>query len=155
MATNNAINLGKATFSAYLSSIIANVTGDATVATIACDTAAINEGSVYNTGTGVMTAPVTGNYLLGASATLSSVSSALFTSCQLAVKVNATSYILAELNPYVAAASGGYLGVGGTKIIPLTAGDSVSFTIMVSNDTKTIGLLGTTFWTNIYGCLVP
>ena len=155
MATNNAVNQSRATFNAYFAASQTNVTGDATVAVIACDTAAINEGSVYNTGTGIMTAPVSGNYLLGASAMLTSVSSALFTLCQLAVVVNATSYILAELNPYVAAASGGYLGVGGTKIIPLTAGDSVSFTIMVSNDTKTIGLLGTTFWTNIYGCLVP
>ncbi len=155
MATNNAVNQSRATFNAYFAASQTGITGDATVAVIACDTASINEGTVYNTGTGVMTAPITGNYLLGASAMLDSLTSAAFTLCQLVVKVNSTNYVLAEMNPYLAAAAGGYLGIGGTKIIPLTAGDSVTFTIMVSNDTKSVGLLGTPSWTEIYGCLVP
>lgn len=51
-------------FLAYLSATASNVTGDGTSYTVVCNTEIFDQGSDYNTTTGLFTAPVTGRYAL-------------------------------------------------------------------------------------------
>src|SRR5271157_2844582 len=75
MATNNAINLGRATFIANTSYTYTNVTGEAQPYFVIFDTAAVNEGSCYTPSTGKFNAPVTGNYLFNTTITFGGITS--------------------------------------------------------------------------------
>lgn len=66
----NPIWPSRAIFSAYLSANQAAATGDGTEFLIPYDTVLVNQGGSFNTGTGIFTAPVTGNYLLTYQVTL-------------------------------------------------------------------------------------
>lgn len=60
-------NTGQPAFSVNLATSINNVTGDGTEAVLVFDTVNIDQGSAYNTSTGVYTIPVSGIYQLNAS----------------------------------------------------------------------------------------
>lgn len=62
MAINNAINQEQICVATYLSGDTAAVTGDGTWYTLICDTKLIDNSFAYDSGTGIFTAQVTGNY---------------------------------------------------------------------------------------------
>lgn len=63
-------------FQAKLVTPVTNVTGNGAVYQIIFDTAPINIGSGYNTGTGIFTAPTSGNYLFSSYITITNQSGA-------------------------------------------------------------------------------
>lgn len=128
-------------FLAYLNSSPSNVTGDATAYTIPFNATLINQGSYFNTSTHTFTAPVTGFYNFFLAALLTGVN--VGTTFQLQVVANGFQYNGAYINPTAAAASGGFLGQNMAVTVPLSATQTVTFVVIVSGGTKTIGIDGT------------
>jgi hypothetical protein len=146
MATNNAINLGRNTFSAALSATVANATGDGTTYTIICDTELIDEGSCYNNATGIYTVPVTGNYHFDLTCALTNLQSN-HTTGQILISNGATNYQLYYINAY-ACSSDHYVSFSGGVTIPCTAADQISFKVVVAGGSKVAGIYkGAGYWT--------
>jgi len=119
MATNNAINLGKYTFSAYISSAsISNPAG-----TVIFDSVFVNESSAYDTSTGIFTAPVAGNYLFSSFLNFGGLGAV--TAALVAFNIDTYAYQWGEINPTNATDSYGYFSMQSTLIMPLTVGQQV------------------------------
>src|SRR5271157_5574103 len=142
MATNNAINLGQTTFAAYPSTAQSNVTGDGTVYTVIFDTATVNEGSNYNTSTGIFTAPVAGNYLFNTTVELTG-----FTSVGTFAAISINSIPVCYVDSYNSIDSAG-LGIilSGSIACALSKGATVAVTLQVSGGTKTVSVGGGSFF---------
>lgn len=155
MATNNAINLGRNTFSAALSATVANATGDVTAYTLICDTELIDEGSCYNNATGIYTVPVTGNYHFDLTCSLTNLQSN-HTSGQIFISNGATNYLLYYINAYACSsdlgAAGHYVSFSGGVTIPCTAADQISFKVVVAGGSKVVDIYdGNGYWTYCSG----
>lgn len=127
----------KVSFFAYLSTTQNNVTGDGTIYTIPFDTTLFNIGSGFNTGTGVFTAPVTGNYQFNSTvvylnATLVSIYINAFQGTNFNVRLNQI-----ELSN----SSGNYTN-SQSAIFPMTAGDTMFVTAAGFPSSKTAGIGG-------------
>lgn len=142
-ASNRVVNTSQPLASYYLASTVSNVTGDGTAYTVLFDTAAINQGGILNTATGIVTAPVTGNYLLTGSIALTNLS-ALYTSGIIDIVSTAKTYETGACNYGLIRDVNNNLLQSFSKIIPMTAGDTVKITVKVngSSTPKTIGVLG-------------
>ncbi len=128
------------TFSAYLSTDQANVTGDGTNFTIPFDTALVNQGTVVNLATGVFTAPNTGNYLFEINMLANTVLS--FTSSSFFLFKNGVDFV--TFFGTAIAGTNSYTSIAASKIIPLTAGDQISvvFEATVTGSAKDVTLFG-------------
>ncbi len=129
-------------FIAYQSANAANVTGDATAYTIISDTEIKDIGSNYNNATGVFTAPVTGKYLLGGYVQLSSVGAAHTLGNVQLVLTGRTVNIPGIFNPFNLANLSGVVSWGGMMLVSMTAADTVSLRVTISNSTKTVQVNG-------------
>lgn len=143
-------------FSAYRSSYANNVTGDGTLYTIPFDTAVINLSSSYNTGTGVFTAPTTGNYLFSSTVNIEGLLSG---HTEGIFSFNGSNYEcrFARYN-MGAMATSGIFSASGSVIIPMTAGQTMSVFVYVVNSTKVVDVVGSAapvFYTNFSGYLIP
>ena len=143
-------------FSAYLSTDQNSVTGDGTLYTIVCDTAVVNQGAYYNTGTGVFTAPIAGNYFFTATT--------LFVAPNASGTVSFINTIVASSPAYtfegrmdVATSSNTNIAVTATNIIPLALGATVTLKALASGGAKTtniVSVTGSTVRTYFSGYLV-
>lgn len=142
-------------FCAYLAANAANVTGDGTVYTIAFNSTAINQGTVYNTASHLFTAPITGNYLFMASI-VTSGGAATDTACAVSIgENNAQTQCVSNLYHLEAAAPLTYAGLYAATINNMTASDTASVSITVSNSTsKDITVIGTVSYTCFMGFLI-
>jgi hypothetical protein len=137
-SSNRYTNTGQPCFYAYISSDQSNVTGDGTTYTVLFDTASVNVGSCYVTGTGIFTAPVTGKYLFTASLYYNGLAAG---NTSMTNQLLATSHFVrfSQLNPGAMQASG-ELSQTVSVIIPMTAAETTYITTTVSGGTKIVGL---------------
>jgi len=143
-------------FSAYRSSTASDVTGDGTVYTIPFDTALVNLGSAYNTGTGVFTAPTNGNYLFQSTV---NVSDLLITHAEGIFAFNGSAFEsrFARYN-MGAMATAGIFSASGSLVVPLTAGQTMSVFAFATGGTKVVDVVGAAspaIYTNFSGYLIP
>jgi hypothetical protein len=120
------------TFSYYVTTTSAPVTGDGTIYTIGNLTEIIDTTSSMNAVTGVYTAPITGNYLFTYNMNIDYSSGHAYDGNNLFIMTTATTY---QMENYF----GENLGDGpnytwtNTLIAPMTAGQTVSFQIQVNS----------------------
>lgn len=138
MALINTINIGGYAFNAYLSAQAVDATGDATLFTLPCDSTNINVGSCYSTGTYTYTVPVTGNYLLFSSISLSGLTSSHTLGTVLLYVNGSASLTFSYQNAYATAAGGTDLILSGSLIAPLTAADALTFRLRVDGGSKVV-----------------
>lgn len=125
-------------FSAYLSSPQSNVTGDGTIYTVPFDTALTNIGGGFDTGTGVFTAPITGNYQFNYIITyFNTGASTSFIEAFQGTNFNVRSNESATANVVT-----GTLITTGSMIFPMTAGDTMFITAAAFGSTKTVEVYG-------------
>ncbi len=139
-------------FFAYQSTSPTNVTGDGTVYMLALDTTNLNQGSYFNTTTFTFTAPVAGLYQFNAACILSNVATG--TTSQFGIVANGVQYNGAYINPTSIATAGSFLGSNMSISVHLVANNTVTFQIMVSGGTKTIGIDGGSNNTYVSGYLI-
>ena len=118
MPTNNSWNSPACSFSAYKSAPTLNVTGNGAIYAFVCDTEISDIGSNYAAGTGIFTAPVTGNYLFNASVLVNGGAAMNYINVTLVTP--ARNYLNARKLVLYA----GDMSIQITQIIPLTAGDT-------------------------------
>lgn len=129
-------------FYAYINASITGVTGDGTAYDIPFNATLFDNGSNFNTGTGVFTAPVTGNYYLN---TLIQLNNLGIGHNDATINFNVNSgtiyYQVAELNPFVIASSTA-LVMAGSIVVALNANDTVVSELNISGSTKTVDVIG-------------
>jgi hypothetical protein len=140
-------------FTAYPSATITNVTGDGTAYTLAFNSTTVNQGTYYNTGTYTFTAPVTGNYVFGQCLyTTGYAAQTIYISR--AVATSGT-YEMGYFNPTSEVAGNAVLIYTSSTPIPMTANDTVYFTLQVQTGTKAISIAGgNQFSSRTWGYLV-
>jgi hypothetical protein len=131
-------------FLAYLNVAVTNVTGDGTPYTIAFDTENFDVGNNFTTGAGShFTAPVSGIYAFNLNVNFSGLTVAHNSgTVRLYVNGGATIYTGGGGNPH--AQSGlGLMAWNQSIILQLTANDTISPVVVISNGTKVVGIVGT------------
>jgi len=157
MATNNAINLSRCTFSAQLSTTTGGVTGNGTPYFIICDTELVDEAGAYDNLTGIYTVPVTGNYLLNATVVLSNITVAAVISSAPILVIAGNPSMAITLNLGNCATLAGVASFSISVILPLAASTAVRLEAYVqgeAGDTVAIGGLSGSFYTFFSGTLL-
>ena len=140
MATNNCANYGRYTFYAKPTASATNVTGDGTACLLVLNSAPVNDGSCFNTGTYTYVVPRSGNYYIHGNIKVSNATN-LHTSGQYSIYINGIeTYIPWLCNTYACSTAGAIVAtINGTMIIPLVKDDALTFYLTVSGGAKTVG----------------
>lgn len=136
----SAPSANSAILTAYLSSTQNNVTGDGTVYTIPFNTVLVDTASAYNSGTGVFTAPFTGNYLFNATVNLDGLDIA-HTEGIFSFNGSVYESRFARYNMGAMSTAGTFQQSGSVQI-PMTAGDTMSVFAFANSGTKTVDVIG-------------
>lgn len=139
-------------FSAQSTSTQANATGDGTVVTLICGNEFYDQNAEYDNTTGIFTAKQAGKYQINATIALSNLGAA-HTGCQIYAQVGTapTLFCLWQGNPGAIRDTGNVLVISGSCELSLAATDTARIQVIVSGDTKTVGLVGNPANTLIYG----
>lgn len=129
-------------FSAYLNAPVANVTGDNTIYTIVCNAEMYDTTNSYDTGTGLFTVPVTGNYLFNASVSITGLGAANTLGYFTFIDGSANVYRLASLNMGAARDTSNELILTGAICVNLAATQTMSVAIAVFNGGLAVGVNG-------------
>ena len=127
-AQGNYTSPSKSAFQARASANILNVTGNGTVYSIIFNSSIFDTQSEYSTSTGLFTAAKTGKYLFACQITLSGMTGA--TLSQLRLVTSNRTYDLGTFGN--GALSGQILGINGSAVVDLDAGDTAKLTIEVA-----------------------
>lgn len=147
-------------FNAYMSASTANsVTGDGTFYSPVMNTEDFDNLSEFNTGTGVFTALVTGKYLFTWQATLANLGAAHTAGTLKLITSGSVLYQGYAINPGAIRDVGNNTTMAMTALIALTAGQTVTPSVMANNSTKTVGVSATAQTggdrgTRFSGCMV-
>lgn len=141
-------------FMAYKSSASTSVTGDGTTYTVICNTAVFDQGSNYNTSTGVFTAPFAGRYFLGATVQLTSVSASM-TAIVADIATTGRNMQIGDING-TARDSNNNISFSSGVFVNMAASDTASLTVQASGGAKAAGVNGaaSNSTTTFYGYLV-
>jgi len=134
----NVTKSSTSSFYAYSTADAGNVTGDATAYTVVLGAELFDQNS--NFGTNTFTAPVTGKYYFEGSVLLSGIVGT-HSKATLSVATTARTYRIAHLDPHQIADPATELELAGNCYVPMTAGDTATLTVTVSNGTKVISVL--------------
>lgn len=127
------------------SSDISNATGDGTGVDVVFNNTRINQGSSYDTTTGIFTAPVTGSYMYTTQVTCSNVVGSN-TNAWIVSTCRGTAWTQTDVNLGAAAnVTTGNSVFTQTSIIDMAASDTLKFSIQVSGGSKTVGIKGDNF----------
>jgi hypothetical protein len=155
MNSNLIDNKSRPRLFAYLNTGVNNVTGNGATYTVLLDT--IGFGSGYDTGTGLYTAPLTGNYFIASSITLNNlISGANGNQCN--IVTNSISYRIFDVGLVPARSVNSIFITAGSINYNLTAGQTVSLIAKVNNATSDlVGISGgsSPYLTWLYICYLP
>lgn len=149
-ASNRMTNTSQPFVYAKVGTTIPNATGDGTGVTIIFNSVVSQQGSAYNSATGIFTIPLTGVYIISSSVSWSSISGAN-SRCQLNIMATSVLSSQIEANPANCASSSSIYTQGGSAVLLLNTGDTISIQGFVSGGTKTVGIQGDSF--GQYSCL--
>lgn len=139
-------------FLVHLAANTAAVTGDGTFYTILYDTADVNIGACYNTGTGIFTVPTTGRYTFQAGVAPDQLGAAHVTMNWQCYNATAGTYAsFMYLNPQSLLITGGYKLSSNTSFpAALTAGDAITSFCGIGGGAASVRINGAanslTFW---------
>jgi hypothetical protein len=145
--STNVINANQSCFRSNVTLPQTNVTGDGTQYKVLFGNVVFNQGSNFNSGTSVYTAPETGNYLISASTLLSDIVAAagFVTILQIAINTVITDTIYYNPGPTITSIVDFELATG-NQLMRLTAADTVEIYLTVfSSGGKTIDVTGGNF----------
>ena len=129
-------------FTAFASAILSNVTGDGTFYLVIFNSTSRNDSTIYNTGTGLVTVNRTGLWLFNTTLDQRGFLST-HTDGTILFEVNGgTQYSVVQGNPFSQVGSSARLIQGGSSLIALTSGDTVSVRYQVSGGTKVVDVAG-------------
>lgn len=128
-------------FLAYASANLSNVTGDGSAYTVLFGSTVFDNTSSYNTGTGIFTAPTTGNYLFTTTLNFNGIVSGQTGGQVSFILSTAAQYFVGYSNP-LAQANSGQLVYNISQVIPLTAAQTIKVVFQVGAAAKGITLLG-------------
>jgi len=132
-----------------------NATGDNSLYIIQYGTEVFDQGNNYSGSTYTFTASVTGKYLFTASCLLENIDSSHTGVSRLALNTTVATYNLDYHDHVYASAPNGMLFLGGSLIVPMTAGDTAYVVVQVNGGTKTINVRGAEpNYTNFSGSLI-
>lgn len=139
------------TFSAYLSAATTNdKTGDGTNYAVVCDLVDINIGSLY--GSGGYSADRTGVHEFGAVVLVANLGAAHTLGEISLARSDGVNFISRLGSPGALRDNGNFAGlIFPPRLIPMTAGQTISLKVLVNGSTKTVGVFGsasryTAFW---------
>jgi len=143
-------------FYAYLSANATNVTGDATVYTIAYNTETYDQGGDFNTGTYTFTAPVTGRYYLGVCVNAEDLDAAAYSQHSINIATSNHALIITILKPdrYETSTGTAYLSLSGSALTDMDAADTAYVILRVSGGVLSVDVQGAINYTNFSGALI-
>lgn len=144
-------------FVAFASANLSNVTGNGTFYLVQFNSTSRNNGTMFSTGTGLVTVPTSGLWFFNATVDIRLIVAANV-ECTLLFEVNgAAQNGNVIVNPFNMVGSGGRLGLTTSCFIPLSATNTVGVRLQVSgNSTANIRLAGsgTSLLTSFSGALI-
>lgn len=143
--SNIMTNTSQPAFCAFLSTTQTNTTGNGTLYKVICDTALSNQGTHYNTSTGVFTAPVAGLYRFECSVTYSNLAAGhTEQSIRFTNSVSTASrFLTGYANPNGGkAASSGFFSSTNAVLMHLGVNDTVELDAFVDGSTQTVSIVG-------------
>jgi hypothetical protein len=145
-ASGNWNNTSRCAFQAYVNATLSAVTGEGTNYTIIFGSTAFDQGSNFNTSTGVFTAPVTGRYFFTTTIHANGFT-ALTTIAASVLATSSLAYVGAELNPFTCSetSTGGHTLVISYSFGPISmsANDTAQINFQVTGAaTKVVNVFG-------------
>jgi len=144
-------------FSAYASAALSNVTGDNTFYQVVFNTTVRNDGTMYNTSTGLLTIPNTGMWSFAASTQITGMTIGSYTFYSLLFELNTGAQIgrLAG-NADSISFLGGQCNIITSTLIQLTAAQTVVVRFQVAGGAKTVSMASAaaSYQTRFSGCLI-
>ena len=140
-------------FFAQLNADLGNITGDGTVFQIPCDNVIIDQNSNYDPLTGIFTAPVLGNYILGASINTQGLIPNMSVYCLKCV-TSSREYRLVEMGANIPSSASQTLQIASNIFARMNANDTAYFTIQVAGTSSKVVSLQAAGISFIYGYLL-
>lgn len=126
----------------YVNANVSNQTGDGTSYTIVFNSTLVNQGSMINTGTGIVTVPKTANYLISGSVGFLNVGAGNTFGIINIVTTSRTFQVCSGNYAAMRDSNNNLVLTFPSLVTPLTANDTIRINVHVDSSTKTVGILG-------------